>query len=69
GGVLALAVLAWRHSLSSSLSRISASVGLSVAAKKAVYIGSGEGERQIILPYAIPILVGTLLTLFTMNYF
>lgn len=69
GGVLALGVLAWRNALSGSLLRIGASLGLSIAVKRPVYIGPGEGERQFTLPYAIPILVGTLLTLFTMKHF
>jgi prepilin peptidase CpaA len=69
GGVFAVIMLAYKHSLLSSITRIKASFGLSLAVKKPVYIGPEEAASKVILPYAIPILVGTILTLFGMNNF
>jgi len=69
GGVFAIVMLAYKQSLAGTLIRIKTSLGLSVAANKPVYIGPDEEASKIVLPYAVPIMVGTVLTLYTLSNF
>lgn len=63
GGLLALVMLLRHGLLLQSANRFLAMVGLSVAAKRATYIEPTAAEGKLILPYAIPIAIGTIAAL------
>jgi prepilin peptidase CpaA len=61
GAVMAFAILARNGRLGAAFTRFSAMLGLSVVASKPTYIGPSQAEARLVLPYAIPIAVGTLI--------
>lgn len=63
GGILAVAQLLRHGLLMQSAHRFLAMVGLSVAAKRATYVEPTAEEGRLVLPYAIPIAVGTVTAL------
>lgn len=69
GAVAAVLLLAYHRILLVTVSRIKASVGISLATKSMFYLGPDEAGKRIVLPYAIPIMAGTLIALFTLNKF
>jgi prepilin peptidase CpaA len=60
GAVMAVAVLARSGRLRSAFDRFRAMVGMSIAAARPTYIGPSRGETGLVLPYGVPIAVGTL---------
>jgi len=62
GLVMSLAVLAWKGELFNAFSRYFAILGFCIIEKRPVYISPPEAQAQLVLPYAVPIAVGTLVT-------
>lgn len=69
GLFMSLVLLARQGLLSSLITRFYAMAGLSVAARRMNYIEPADAEKKLVLPYAVPIAVGTLIALVTMVYF
>lgn len=62
GLVMSLAVLAWKGELADAFRRYGVILGLSVISKRPTYIAPPIKQQRLILPYAIPIAAGTLIT-------
>lgn len=60
GAVLALFALIWRGHFIRMLSRFSTTLGLTLSTRQIVYIAPEAAEREVRLPYAIAIAVGTI---------
>ena len=69
GAVFALLMLGYHRLLAETASRIKTSVGISIVTKRMFYPGASDAGKTIVLPYAIPIMVGTLITLVILNKF
>ena len=63
GALLAAVVLLDRGLLAQTRQRLAATLGLSMAARRWVYVAPGEQEQQARLPYAVAIAAGTLVAL------
>jgi prepilin peptidase CpaA len=68
GMFMGLLILAQRRLLPGAMSRFWAAIGISVAARSPVMLEAPESEKRLILPYGIPIAVGTFLSLLVMHY-
>jgi prepilin peptidase CpaA len=62
GLAMALLVLVKNKLFRRSMQRYGASIGLSLAARRPTYIGPGIEEQQLVLPYAVPIAIGALVS-------
>lgn len=60
GFFLAVLALAQKKLLARAWERFAATISLSVAARRAVYVEPGAAEREVRLPYAVAIAAGTL---------
>lgn len=60
GLFLALAALLYRGLLAQALKRYWASLSMSYAARRGIYVRPGEAEQEVRLPYAIAIAAGTI---------
>lgn len=69
GMLMSLFVLARNHLLGSAITRLRAMFGLSMAVRSPVYMESSQAEAGLVLPYAVPIALGTLFSLLVMHYF
>jgi len=63
GLVMSLAVLAWKGELLSAYRRYLTILGVSFVEKRPTYISPPEAQTKLVLPYAVPIAVGTLISL------
>ncbi len=63
GAVMAIVMLLHRKLFKDSLQRYGAILAASLALKKPIYLAPGHQEQKMILPYALPIAVGTFLSL------
>lgn len=68
GGVMGIAMMVYRHQLRTFLSRYKVMIGLSMAMRRATYLEPDQNERQAVLPYAVPIAVGGILSMFICEY-
>jgi prepilin peptidase CpaA len=64
GAVLALLALLWRGHLFQTLSRFSTTLGLTLSTRNIIYVEPNAAEREVRLPYAVAISVGTITGLF-----
>ena len=62
GLIMSLAVLAWKGELLNAFRRYLTILGVSLIERRPSYISPPEAQTQLILPYAVPIAVGTLTT-------
>jgi prepilin peptidase CpaA len=69
GLLMSMLVLARKRLLGSATTRFWHMFGISVAARSPTLIETPAAEARLILPYAIPIGVGTFLSLLVMHYF
>jgi prepilin peptidase CpaA len=69
GAVMGLFMLLNRKLFRRSFQRYGASLGASLALKKPVYMEPNQEEQKVVLPYAIPIAIGTFISIgfFYMN--
>lgn len=63
GGVMGILMLLHRKLLAGSLQRYGAMLGISMTLKKPMYLIPNEQEQKVIVPYALPIAIGTFLSL------
>lgn len=63
GAGLAIVALLWRGVLSRTGERMMATLGLSVASRRWMYVAPDEQERDVRLPYAVAISTGTLVAM------
>lgn len=64
GAVFAVSLHLYKRSFSETLNRLSAMVGMSAAMRKPVYVPPVDSTAQVLIPYAVPIALGTLCFLF-----
>ena len=69
GMFMSLLVLARNHLLGSAMTRFWHMFGISAAARSPIWLETPEAEERLVLPYGVPIAVGTLLSLLVMYYF
>jgi prepilin peptidase CpaA len=69
GMLMSLLILTRNHLLGSAMMRFRAMFGLSMAARSPTYMESSQAEAGLVLPYAVPIALGTLFSLLVMHYF
>ena len=63
GGVMGILMLLHRKLLAGTFQRYSAMLGISMTLKKPMYLLPNEQEQKVIVPYALPIAIGTFLSL------
>ena len=63
GALTGIVMLLYRKVFKASFHRYGAMVGTSLALKKPTYLVPGEDEQKVVLPYAIPIAIGTFLSI------
>ena len=63
GAVMGIAMLLYSKLLKHSLQRYGAMLGVSVVLKRPTYMPPNEQEQKLILPYAIPVAVGTFISM------
>lgn len=63
GAVMGVMMLLYNRLLKDSLQRYSAMLGIVISIKKPVYLAPNEQEQKIVLPYALPIAIGTFLSI------
>lgn len=61
GALMGIILLLYHKLLKDSLQRYGAMIGIGITLKKPVYLPPNENEQKIVLPYALPISVGTFL--------
>lgn len=62
GAVMGVVMLLYKSLFKASFQRYGAMLGLSMASKKPIYIDPNENEQKVVMPYAIPIAIGTFLS-------
>jgi len=62
GLVMSLVVLAWKGELLNAFRRYMVILGVSFIEKRPTYISPPETQTRLVLPYAVPIAAGTLIT-------
>ena len=63
GAVMGLIMLLHSKLLKNSFQRYGAMLGLSLTIKKPIYLEPNEQEQKVIMPYALPIALGTFLSI------
>jgi len=63
GAVMGILMLLHRKLLAGSFQRYGAMLGISMTLKKPMYLIPNEQEQKVIVPYALPIAIGTFLSL------
>lgn len=63
GAVMGIVMLLHRKVFKASFQRYGAMLGGSLALKKPMYMEPNEEEQKVVLPYAIPIAIGTFLSI------
>ena len=63
GGMMGIAMLLHNRLFKDSFQRYGAMLGISLTLKKPTYLAPNEQEQKVIMPYAIPIAVGTFLSI------
>ena len=63
GAVMAVVMLVHNNLFNSSFNRYGAMLSLSLSLKKPIYIPPCAQEQKIVMPYALPISVGTFMSL------
>lgn len=63
GGVMGLIVMVYQRVLVDAFRRYGGMVGISMTMKKPVYLEPNEKEKNLVMPYALPITIGTFLSL------
>ncbi|MCW8957733.1 MAG: prepilin peptidase [Gammaproteobacteria bacterium] len=64
GALFSLAIHLYKTSLSATLARLRAMISLSLSMRRPVYVPPGDATATLLIPYAVPIALGTLLFLF-----
>ena len=60
GALFAIALHLYKKTLSETLGRLSAMFSLTAAMRKTVYVPPVDATAQVLIPYAVPIALGTL---------
>lgn len=63
GAVMGIVMLLYSKLLKDSFQRYGAMLGVSMVLKKPIYMPPNEQEQKLVLPYALPIAVGTFLSI------
>ena len=63
GAVMGIVMLLHSKLLKNSFQRYGAMLGLGLALKKPIYLEPNEQEQKVIMPYALPIALGTFLSI------
>ena len=63
GAIMGIAMLLRNRLFKDSFQRYGAMLGISLTLKKPTYLAPNEQEKKVIMPYAIPIAVGTFLSI------
>jgi prepilin peptidase CpaA len=69
GMLISLLILARKRLLVGAMTRFWHMFGISAAARSPIWVETPEAEQQLVLPYGVPIAVGTFLSLLVMHYF
>ena len=67
--LISLWILARKHLLLGAMTRFWHMFGISAAARSPVWQETPEAEQRLVMPYGVPIAVGTFLSLLVMHYF
>lgn len=63
GGLMGIVMLLHGRLFKESFQRYGAMLGVSLAIKKPVYLVPNEQEKKLVMPYALPIAIGTFLSI------